>query len=277
VSYQLTTAKVWDGSAWVPAVGGSSPWPTTVDGTVNSVNVTADASVHTKGAWTELIASTSAAGNLLLVMVQNQATNVGTEGLLDIAIGAGGAESIIVANAVGGQMGLNVNRNRNDLIFPVSIPAGSRIAGRLQNAIASRVAAVGIGIIDTGVAAPSSLDTIGANTAASRGTNLPSNDTYVELTASTSQAYQAIVMAPLGTGNNVTPTDTTYTLAKGASGSEVELGSARVHHSNVELCTYAFTQLPFIYFGNVPAGTRLAVKQVDGSVLRDVILYGVPY
>jgi hypothetical protein len=50
-----------------------------------------------------------------------------------------------------------------------------------------------------------------------------------------------------------------------------------MRHVAAEICTYLYTQLPFVYYGNVPAGTRLAVKQSVASSDRDVILYGVPY
>jgi hypothetical protein len=273
MTYQLANAKVWDGGDWVDAVG-IPPWPVNVDATPANVIVTADASVHTKGAWTQLIASTAAAADLLFIYCINSTTNVATEGLLDIGIGAAGAETVMVANAIGGQLS---NALRNDQIFPVSIPAGSRVAARLQNVIGSRSANMRIGLLSSGVKAPAALDTIGADTAASRGTNMPSANTYVELTASTSQAYRAIVMAPIGATNVGQNHTSTFTLAKGASGSEVELGRAVVRHLVQEICCYDVQQVPFVYYGNVPAGTRLAVKQSVASSVRDVILYGVPY
>jgi hypothetical protein len=43
MSYQLTTAKVWDGAAWVDAVGGGSS-PAVVSGTTGSPTITSDGS-----------------------------------------------------------------------------------------------------------------------------------------------------------------------------------------------------------------------------------------
>jgi len=275
MTYQLASAKVWDGSAWVPSVG-LPAWPVTVQNTdAAGVNVTADAAVNTKGAWTEVIPSTAAAGDFLTINVRNFTVNAATEGLIDIGVGAAGSETVVVPNVPGGQIGLQAG-HRTDFVFPVSVPAGSRVAVRLQSVVASRVASVDIGIALTGLGAPSTLDAIGADTAASRGTNLPTADTYVELTASTSQAYRAIVMAPIGATATAPLHLSVFTLAKGPSGSETELGKCTVRHVIQEICTYTSSQFPFIYYGKVPAGTRLAVKDSIGSVARDVILYGVP-
>ena len=43
MSYQLGTAKVWDGAAWVPALGGASS-PAVVSGTTGSPTITTDGS-----------------------------------------------------------------------------------------------------------------------------------------------------------------------------------------------------------------------------------------
>lgn len=278
MTYQLSTAKIWDGSQWVVAAGGGAQaWPERVD-SVRNISVTSSATAHTKGAWTELIASTVAAGDMILVYIVNNTAGTATEGLLDIGIGASGAETVIVANAVGGQLAASGTQPtfRNDQIFPVAIPAGSRVAARLQNVASARTAVVGLAVLSTGYNSPTALDTIGATTATSRGTNLPTSNTYVQLTASTSQAYRAIVMVPLGATSNTAAATSVYTLAKGAAGSEVALGTLTVATNASEFTTIVGDEVPFVLWESIPAGTRLAVKQSVGAVTRDVILYGVP-
>lgn len=275
MTWQLANAKVWDGSQWVAAVGGGSQWPATVN-TVGAVSVTSSSTTHTKGAWTELIASTSAASDLLMLTIFNSSSGTATESLLDIGIGAAGAETAIISNIVAGEMNNASAGFRNDVVFPIAIGAGVRVAARMQSVASSRSASIYTTTMTTGATSPTSLDTIGATTATSRGTNLPTSNTYVELTASTSQEYKAIVMLPAGATNNTPAGTSTYTLGYGSAGSEVTIGTLAVATNSLEFTTIASQEIPFVRYLTIPAGTRLAVKQSTGVAFRDVILYGVP-
>lgn len=97
------------------------------------VSVDPGGTAHTKGAYSEIVASAAAPLRRLLVLFGNQANAARTtcKWLVDIAIGAGGSETIVVAD-------LFVHGSGFELLFPqavsfpVSIPAGSRLAVRAQ-------------------------------------------------------------------------------------------------------------------------------------------------
>lgn len=243
------------------------------------VNVAADATPHTKGAWVQLVASTSEACNVLAVTFSNQATGTATQGLIDIGVGASGSEQVVISNSVGGAGSTIANSLHTTYWFPVSIPAGSRIAARHQNVIGSRISTINLGLlfISTNNKMPSSLDTYGADTSTSVGVTLTSNNTYYEMTSSTSQAYQAIVMVPQGSTATITATTPVLTLGMGAASSEVDLGTSRVATLTTENVGLRQSEPPFIYWGHIPQGVRLAVKSTVGQAGLQSIIFGVPY
>lgn len=261
-------------STWGNNSGGGMQWPTTVDRAA-AITVTASSTTHTKGAWTELIASTSAACDLVMIYILNNSSGVATESLMDIGLGAAGSETSVVDNIAAGEITAAAGY-RNDVVLPLSIGAGVRVAARLQSVASSRAAIVYVAFLSTGFTSPTSLDTIGAITATSRGTNLPTSNTYVELTASTSRAYKAIVMVPTAATNSTSSSISIYTLGYGVAGSETTIGTLSVITNAAEYTGVASQDIPFVRYINIPAGTRLAVKQSNGAAFRDVILYGVP-
>lgn len=245
--------------------------------------VTANASAHTKGAWAQLISSTTAQTDWLLIAPNVSAANgVDTSFLLDIGTGGSGSEVVRIANIAAGyrQGNTSVGRQCAPFLFPLRVPASTRIAARAQSAVGGLSGTVQIATM-TGAARsamPTTLDTIGADTAASRGTNLPTSNTYVQLVASTSQSYQALVVMQAGTGSSFTATETsTFTIATGASTAEVDIYSVDLGTSNQEAFHYSPQTLATVYVGHIPSGTRLSAKQSIGRNFRDVILYGVPY
>jgi hypothetical protein len=255
--------------------GGGLSFPQNVERTAAGVTVTASASTNTKGAWTELIASTDADATWLYVKPIMTTTNASdTSFLLDIGTGAAASETVRIANIGCGYH----NTVGPGFIFPISVPSGTRIAARGQSNITVRTCAVSISVLNDASAAtlPTTLDTIGADTAASRGTNLPTSDTYVQLTASTSQAYQALVAVPTGTGNVFAGEDVTFTVASGGAGSETALTNFVIGSTTQEALPFTPPTFSTVYVGSIAAGTRLAVKQSIGRNYRDVILYGVP-
>jgi hypothetical protein len=256
-------------------------WPRTVERSA-STTVTADAVAHTKGAWTELIASTDAASRWLFVDVVSASNGTNTGMLLDIGTGASGSETVRIANIGAGHKGSVVAQsviNSFSMLFPLNVASGTRIAARIQAITASRTATVAVSVLtDDGLhAIPTTLDTIGADTAASRGTNAPTSNTYAQVTASTSQAYQALVPTFTGATGTMANETSTFTIGTGASGSEQTLTEFTVSETNNELLGLGLGQQVPIYVGHIPSGTRLAVKQSAARNYRDVVLIGVPY
>lgn len=248
--------------------------------TSSTVTVTANSSAHTKGAWSEIIATTSANASLVYVIVDGiGASNADTSTLLDIGTGASGSETALVSNiAVGGAITSAVF-GRFNIEVPVKVPAGARISARIQSLVTGgKTASVTVKLYDMGdyVSAPTSVDVIGADTTTSTGVEMVTANTYQEITSSTSQDYRAIVLVPNVAGTSTQAVIATYTLAKGASGSEAELGSRDCGYNNAEFVT--IFENPIIT-ASVPSGTRLAVK-IQGPTVNignyGVTLIGIP-
>jgi hypothetical protein len=274
MTVNVANAKVWNGSSWVQAVA-PLQWPQNTDRS-GSIAVNASSTIHTKGAWVELIASTTATSDFLYMQITNQASNTDTSSLVDIGIGASGSETVLVADVGAGYAAVS-GAVYAPYVLPVRISSGTRIAARSQSIISSRAVSVAVTTGTLGIQSPTSIDTLGAVTASSRGTNLPTSNTYVQIVASTSRAYQAILMMPAAGGATaIASEDSTYTLGIGAAGAETTVTSVTGRTNSAEIVGIAITELPPLYVGDIPAGSRLAVKQSVGRTYRDVILYGVP-
>lgn len=95
---------------------------------------------HTKAGWTEIIAATAEAYTGIVIGLQGGGDTVFTtgSGLLDVAVGAAGAEAVIVPNVL---FTVNGSSEVIQLVNPgpyaVDIAAGSRLAVRIQDAAAA--------------------------------------------------------------------------------------------------------------------------------------------
>jgi hypothetical protein len=126
--------------------------------------------------------------------------------------------------------------------------------------------------------APISVDTLGANTATSEGTNMSgASGTYVEIVASTTRAYRAVVLVPNVSSNDILNLTVTYTVATGAAGSEADLGSRIFTYNNAEFVV-PNTSNDSLIPANIAAGTRLSVKHTIASNpdRYGVTLIGIP-
>jgi hypothetical protein len=253
----------------------------TLVNSTTGASVTASASTHTKGSWTQLLASSSANASLIVIGVNNFANATDTSSLLDIGTGASGSETALISNiAVGGNVATNANASCYFPV-PIKIASGTRIAARIQSVVASRVATVRIYLIDTGDynQAPTSVDVIGTDTATSNGTVMSgASGTWVQVTASTSRAYRAVTIVPSLASNDVASIQPLeYALGTGASGSEVEIGKMEADTSNAEFVGIRPSLSPLIA-KNIASATRLAIKHnIPGNPNRyGVTLIGIP-
>jgi hypothetical protein len=253
----------------------------TLVNSTTGATVTASATTHAKGAWTQLLASSSADASLIVIGVNNFTTNADTSSLLDIGTGASGSETVLIGDiAIGGHATLNANVSTY-IPIPIRVASGTRIAARIQSVVASRAANVRIYLIDTGDynQAPTSVDVIGANTATSNGTLMSgASGTWVQVTASTSRAYRAVAVVPsLASGEVAIIQPMIYDLGTGASGSEVEIGKVEIDISNAEFLGYRPVLSPLVA-KNIPSGTRLAIKHnISSNPSRyGVTLIGIP-
>jgi hypothetical protein len=268
MSYQLATAKVWDGSQWVAAAGGGAGWyPLPVTNWTSYVAVTANSTAHTKGAWTELIASTSAASDYLQVAVEGVGVgNTNTATLLDIGVGGAGSETAIVSNvAIGGAAAFALTNERSYRFnVPVYIPSGSRVSARIQSVVTGGKTAqvsIRLGAGPNPAGTSSTTTTLGTSTATSAGTSLPgSNNVWTQFIASTSAQYGALTVVPSVSNTSMTSGARSIELGRGGSGSEVTFIQTEFATSTSESVGLVYTQLAVT---TVVASTRLAVRYIS--------------
>jgi hypothetical protein len=159
----------------VPRTGFLDTVPSTSTTSSAGVTVTASATAHTKGGWSQLVANTGARSLGILIALDNTAVaNTATSMLLDIGIGGAGSEQVLIPDlAAGYVLGEAVSNTFCAYFFPLFIPAGSRLAARCQAQIASDTVAcrihlfqrpTGAGWVGTRVTA------YGVDAANSRGT-----------------------------------------------------------------------------------------------------------
>lgn len=108
----------------------------TITGAASKITaVDAGATVHTKGAWTQLIASTTDTIRWLIVTLGGNANSglANADFLHDIGVGAGGSEEIIAGDLYSHSGAVADDHLVKIFHFPCYIPAGSRIAIRSQS------------------------------------------------------------------------------------------------------------------------------------------------
>lgn len=145
-------------------------------GGIGAVNVPTGGTAHTKGAWTQVRASSgtdSATSLIRLYMGGHTSTGVASPALVDIGIGGSGSETVILEN-------LDVGFHATPLLLaiPFQIAPNTRLAARAQGArTAVNIATAldvegGESLIGSGVPSVSRWTTYGADTANSCGTSV---------------------------------------------------------------------------------------------------------
>lgn len=258
-----------------PAPAAPDPWYQnlqTVPTSSGSATVTADATPHTKGAWTEIIASNSAETTALFIQVTSiSVSNTATPTLLDIGIGASGSETAIAENiAVGAAGSIGIT-----WLLAAKIAAGVRISTRTQALIPSDTAAVTIDsfAMGDGSPIPATVDVLGTTTATSSGTSIGA--TYTEVVASTSQEYKAIVLVASSDQSRGYNDTITIDVAVGGIGNETDVAQTSCYHSTQELI-YTLPWSSQITQTTIAAGSRLSAKRSAASRDPDLTIIGIP-
>jgi hypothetical protein len=249
--------------------------------TSSAVTVTANSSAHTKGAYAELIASTSGNASYIVIECEVATATVNTSTLLDIATGASGSETVLIDNVAIGAAVRAATRCPFAFGVPIQIPAGTRLSARIQSLVTGgKTGTIVVRTYESGdyANAPTSVDVIGTSTAASTGTAMSgASGTWTEVIASTSRAYRAVAIVPSSSSNDILNVVGTFTLGTGSSGSESAKGAIVAYYTvNEEAGMSAFA--PPIAGGNIPASTRLAVRHniASNSNRYHVTLIGIP-
>lgn len=249
--------------------------------------ITASGSPNTKGSYTEIIASLGHEANALLVSA-HPFTASGQRHLVDIAIGAGGSEEIIIENLLVDAAHTGVIGNQLTLLeFPITVPAGTRLSARCQCSTASGTCGVQLHTYAGGFLAQAGfqvVDTYGPNTGDSGGITIDPGSSantkgaWSELSASCNQIELLIAM--IGNNQNSARVSANWyvDIGIGAAGSEAVIVPDLYMLSNTTsdgINPQSF-QIPV----SIPEGSRIAVRAqcniTDATDrLFDIALYGV--
>lgn len=304
-----TSGFVWDGAAYVldadqslyvgPSVPGAPQqgdiWFNTTNGTavVQGFNlatslpttVTAGGVAHTKGPWTEIIASTDTpmAEIVLLVQSATGTSGAGLRGtLLDIGIGGAGSEVAIVSN-------IDIGRTSAPQSYriPMSVQAGTRIAVRTQSLTPSIVFSVQLAAstapsfavyfggdwIYAGVGTSS--QTWGTSTVNSLPTPVSTPgaintwSAWTQVEASTAARLRYLLILPSGPNAanwSAAPT-ALFDVGVGALGLETSIldaGAIAFSWNTTELVA----RIPLLIGVDIPAGSRLSVRYQATDVVQ---------
>ena len=236
---------------------------------------------NTKGSYTQLVAATTFDACWIMVSIK-ETSNSTTHCAVDIAIGAGGSEKVILSNLMV-EGSTNGTSGANSL-FPCNIPAGTKISARAQNggAVADGPT-VSIILFDggftqfEGAAGADDIGFVSATTYGSLITASASANTkgsYTQLVAATARDYIGFVLYFGAPSTGAGASRGLYDIAIGSIGSEIVI-VPNIGANAVQVNSKPAYSGPF--FINIPAGTRIAARmQADtGSQAGGMVLYGI--
>lgn len=237
--------------------------PATPSNAIPSLRITASGSINTKGSWTQIVASTNYDVEFIYHVSSNMTANgVTTGGLLDIGTGAAASETVIVENIFVGGCGL-VGVSPQPLVIPIRIPAGTRVAARLQSNTASRNnesfwAFMGGSNVPT-YPLYTGVETIAANTATSGGTahtagNTGTESSWTNIGSAITQNWRAVQLH-VGTPSGTVSNSLAYHFEIGYSSTKLHeylVGTGGNENSTI----FPYIPLPC----NIPAGTQMQIR-----------------
>lgn len=227
---------------------------------------TASGTVNAKGSWTQLASGTARDATGIWVFPGGAGDNTDALWLIDIGVGAGGSEIVLIPNLLnrlspansGGPVG-------GGYFFPIHIPAGSRLSARGQCSVASKTTRVHCLLQTEGFASPSPFGRVtdyGTVAGSSDGTLVTSGinnaeGAWAQLVASTSHPIQMLLLAFGTTGAGGSLSRYFFDLGVGAAGSEVVvLEDLPLYQSSNSSLWAEVGPFPL----SIPAGSRLAVR-----------------
>jgi hypothetical protein len=251
----------------------------TPDATVSAGKLLTGGAANVKGAYVELIASTTfdAFGFLLQL-----ASAVG-DMLFDVATGAATSEIIRIANIpISGNI-----VHLGSVWIPLNIPAGTRVSARVQSSAGAVVGTASITLVAGGPLAQANLGealTYGAATADSGGTSIDAGavantkGAYSQMSASVTRKIRYLIV---GFGNQINTIRTAANfladISYGAATSELVIVPDLHFRADAtsDILDPAFHALPC----NIPEGSRVAIRTQSQTTdatdrLADAVIVG---
>lgn len=268
----LGIARTYQGGNWQSNL--SATPSTSAPGT----NITASATIHTKGSYTQLIASTTYDWHGFWIYAINTATSAAaTDLLLDVAVGAAASEQVILPNwMVGWSPAVTLGPRR--MFVPIFIPRGRRIAARSQALIASDVVNVLVfGVIgNSGLPGPlfSNCDAYGIDAATSSGTSHTAGNSGAEsadanVGSTTSRSYGAVRLGVASQSTTTTAIAYHWELTIGG----ITRAEWYTCNTTGEVVAGPFPESPITV--SIPSGTQLQIQaEASGTAqAQDVAFY----
>ena len=243
-----------------------------------------DGAANVKGAWEEYIASTTFNATQLIFVQTYYGTTASF--LLDVGIGSAGSEVVLIPDI---HVSAVYGRNSWVYIFPVTVPAGSRLAVRGQDSVGSDNPYSYLILSAQGFAPSQPLGRVtayGINTATSRGTQIdPGGSSYtkgawVQIDAAIANPIKIMTIG-IGSIANATMTTARWRvdIGIGPNGSEI------VVIPDLFLCANTTTDIivPSTFpplAVDIPSGVRLVARAAcsitDATDRKfDVAIYGI--
>jgi hypothetical protein len=239
------------------------PFPTKIV-TGSAVTLTSAAATNSKGAWSTLLSGLSAPAAWVCVGTPHNLF-AGFHGfLLDLAVGESGSETIVAPNLMIGYRGWR------GTAFPLHIPAGATLRGRVSCQSSSQTTTVQIGAYlaepDSGLSVPGRITPYGPTAFSTGGVDVTPSGTanvkgsWAQLTASTTSPIHALMVLTQGTTNNQSVIDYRIDIGVGGSGSETVI--IPDHSVMIDSAELAWPYTPEFYplSLSIPAGVRLAAR-----------------
>ena len=233
---------------------------------ITTTTVTASATIHTKGAWSQLTAAAPEDVTGIHLVLSGTATSAAvTNVLVDIGIGAAASEIVIVSGLQAGGA-TTVALGNVGFFLPLRIPNGVRVAARCQALIASDTVICQVAYeTDGGGTKPSyaAVDTYGPDTANSRGVLLSQNNTtWTQIVASTTNDIDALLFVPdFYDDTTQTALNAQYQIGVGAAAAEQVVFTSSWRQATTEI------QYPMLVADsvptpcNIPAGSRISIRR----------------
>lgn len=249
-----------------------------------AVTAVADVTPHTVGAWVEVDASLSAAasGVRVALTASTNLTANNSSTLLDIGIGAGGAETVWATIGVG-YIASSTAASIYPLVVPGRIAAGTRVAVRARSAITLQNVVAEYSFFGAKTTALGAPVTYQADIATSHGLalaapgSLNTKGAWTELVASTATALAALLVTAQGNeGAAMGTLGLLLDIGVGAAGSEVVVIPDISYRATTAEVLQA--RSPTTYGLVIPAGSRIAARYARAATTEslDVLLVGAP-
>jgi hypothetical protein len=239
---------------------------------------------HTKNsAWTELIATAEHPCSALLVQLGGTSLNNNTNWFIDIGLGAGGSEAVLIPNLWVSHGTLGVQQWT--YLLPCEIPKGSRIAARASGSSTAQSVLTNAQVLAGHWLAPSNPNPVrmyGGTVANSGGVSLTPGasalSAWQQVTAATEfqHSFLTIVCGKIYTDTALTDDWLALDVGIGGSGSETVLVGdlpIGVPAASDTLLQTVLGPLPV----DIPKGTRLSIRARGNTAQTgyQFVLYGM--